>query len=249
MSGAQRASALPAPEPGRSAAEAWIATHLAGLYPDAPVGSERFRGGQTAADSALAAYDVSGYTGRRNEVAPASRRGASALSPYIRHGLIDLPTAWRHVAGGPGKDVGKFRDELLWQEFARHWYARLGHRTRRGVRRELERAEPTQLALDGWDRSMVCLDETIGELATDGWLVNQTRMWLSSHWAVRDGWRWRDGDDAFFQHLLDGSRAANRLGWQWATGVGSSKHYGFSRWQVEKRAPRGAASSQSPKRV
>ncbi len=85
--------------------------------------------------------------------------------------------------------------------------------------------------------SCACLDLTIGELVTDGWLVNQSRMWLASHWAVRAGVRWQDGEDAFFRHLLDGSRAANRLGWQWTTGVGSSKTYGFSRWQVEKRAP------------
>jgi len=237
MSAEQRDSVLAAPELGRSAAEAWVATHLTGLYEGAPVGSQRFRGGQAAADSALAAYDVSGYAGRRNEVAPVSKRGASALSPYIRHGLIDLPTAWQHVAGGPARDVRKFRDELLWQEFARHWYARLGRGTRRGLRRELKRPEPMELSVDVWDRSMVCFDETIGELTADGWLVNQTRMWLASHWTVRNGRRWRDGENAFFQHLLDGSRAANRLGWQWTTGVGSSKHYGFSRWQVEKRAP------------
>ncbi len=228
---------LPVPERGREAAERWVAAHLAGLFSGEPVGSERFRGGWSAADAALAAYDVCGYAGRRNEVSPAARRGASALSPYIRHGLLPLPEVWHHVAGGPAKDVGKFRDELLWQEFARHWYARLGGRTRRGVRRELARAEPTSFGLDGWDRSMVCLSETTEELERDGWLVNQTRMWLSSHWSVRDGWRWQDGDDVFFRHLLDGSRAANRLGWQWTTGVGSSKHYGFSRWQVEKRAP------------
>ncbi len=84
---------------------------------------------------------------------------------------------------------------------------------------------------------MACVDATVGELERDGWLVNQTRMWLASHWAVREGARWQDGEDRFFAHLLDGSRAANRLGWQWTTGVGSSKPYGFSRSQVEKRAP------------
>ena len=40
-----------------------------------------------------------------------------------------------------------------------------------------------------------------------------------------------------FRQLIDGSRAANRLGWQWTTGAGSGTPYGFSRWQVEKRAP------------
>ena len=56
-------------------------------------------------------------------------------------------------------------------------------------------------------------------------------------WTVRSGWEWRDGEDAFFTHLLDGSRAANRLGWQWTVGTGTGRPYGFSRYQVRKRAP------------
>jgi len=83
---------------------------------------------------------------------------------------------------------------------------------------------------------MACIDVSIDELESDGWLVNQARMWLASQWAVRSGSSWSEGEDVFFRHLLDGSRAANRLGWQWTSGVGSSKHYGFSRWQVNKRA-------------
>jgi deoxyribodipyrimidine photo-lyase len=40
-----------------------------------------------------------------------------------------------------------------------------------------------------------------------------------------------------YQQLLDGSRAANLLGWQWTVGSGTGKPYGFSKWQVDKRAP------------
>ncbi len=225
---------LPLPEPGRHSAEDFVRHHFGHLVSDDTASSGRFRGGQTAADAALESFEVTGYARRRNEVHPASRRGASYLSPYIRHGLLQLPEVWRAVEGGPSRDVAKFRDELLWQEYARHWYARLGRRTAQGVRRELETTAETDR---GWDRSLACLDLTLGELETDGWLVNQSRMWLASHWAVRAGLRWQDGENAFFGHLLDGSRAANRLGWQWTTGVGSSKSYGFSRWQVEKRAP------------
>ena len=228
-------TALPVPEPGESAAESFVREHLAHLVCDEVAGSDRFRGGQRAADAALAAYDVDGYARKRNEVLPVARRGASGLSPYIRHGLLALSAVWQHVGGGPARDVRKFRDELLWQEFSRHWYARLGERTQRGVRQQLE-PRTTGSIETGWDRRMACMDHTVGELHRDGWLVNQTRMWLSSHWAVREGLAWRDGEDHFFQHLLDGSRAANRLGWQWTTGVGSNKHYGFSRYQVEKRA-------------
>jgi deoxyribodipyrimidine photo-lyase len=228
---------LPIPTPGRIAAERFVAEHLDGLYCDDPVGSDRFRGGQSAADAALNAFDVTGYSSRRNNVLPESGRGASGLSPYIRHGLLSLRHVWNHVAGGPSKDVSKFRDELLWQEFARHWYAKLGRATRRGARRELPDSTDDGVGLDGWNREMACMNATVRELERDGWLVNQTRMWMSSDWAIRNGHRWQDGEDVFFAHLLDGSRAANRLGWQWTTGVGSSKHYGFSRWQVEKRAP------------
>ena len=84
---------------------------------------------------------------------------------------------------------------------------------------------------------MACIDLAVTELEQDGWLVNQTRMWLASHWTVRRGWDWREGEDRFFTHLLDGSRAANRLGWQWTVGTGTGRPYGFSRHQVAKRAP------------
>jgi len=64
--------------------------------------------------------------GGRHSSLNRNRRTASGLSPFIRHGLITLRRAWDHVAGGPGKDVEKFRDELMWEEYARHWYLRHG---------------------------------------------------------------------------------------------------------------------------
>ena len=236
---------LPVPESGRLEAEQYVAEHFAGLYlEDEVVSSDRFRGGQAAADSALARFDVSGYAKNRNEAYPEPRRGASGLSPYIRHGLLSLRRTWDAVSDGPEPDRDKFRDELLWQEYARHWYARLGPATAHPLRRRLlvdENIQPPgwdqERQPPGWDQDMACLELTIDELEEDGYLVNQTRMWLASHWAVRNGLPWRAGEDYFFQHLLDGSRAANRLGWQWTAGIGSNRAYGFSRWQVERRAP------------
>ena len=139
------------------------------------------------------------------------------MSPYIRHGLLSLPRVWRHVADGPAPDVKKFRDELLWQEYARHLYARVGVGLADPLRHEpsvsSRREDPP------WNRRMACIDLAMEELERDGWLVNQTRMWMASQWSVRAGWDWRAGEDEFFTHLLDGSRAANRLGWQWTVGA------------------------------
>ncbi len=194
--------------------------------------SPRFRGGASAAIEALERFDVAGYARDRNEVLPADRRGASRLSPYIRHGLLQLRTVWDHVEGGPQRDVSKFRDELLWQEYSRHLYARLGADTKTPLRYEV-----TPVATEAPAEGMACLDLVRSELEDTGWLVNQTRMWMASQWTLRQGDWWRDGEDWFFRHLLDGSRAANRLGWQWTAGMATGRPYGFSRRQVERRAP------------
>lgn len=224
---------LPPPIPGEEVR--WVAEHLRQVCADEPQRSGRFVGTQAAADAALASFDLTGYARRRNEVHPPDRRGASGLSPWIRHGQLTLPRVWGAV-DGPAADLRKFRDELRWQEFARHRYARLSR-----AEREPGQTPPSEVRAgvpgDPWDRSMRCIEVNLDELERDGWMVNQTRMWLASQWSVRHGADWRDGERIFFTHLLDGSRAANRLGWQWTTGAGGSRPYGFSQWQVRRRAP------------
>jgi deoxyribodipyrimidine photo-lyase len=246
MSGEDRVRDLPLPPIGPDAATAWVRDHLAHLCREGPTAiapSPTHRGTQAAADTAMASFDVAGYAARRNEVLPAGRRGASALSPWIRHGLLPLPRVWASVSG-PARDVEKFRDELLWQEYARHFYARIGTGTSEPLRAAPPpTVEPTteSKAADEITRlassPMACMRYVAGSLANDGWLVNQTRMWFASHWSVREGRDWRVGEDLFFAHLLDGSRAANRIGWQWTIGTGTGRTYGFSRFQVRKRAP------------
>ncbi len=81
---------------------------------------------------------------------------------------------------------------------------------------------------DGWNRQMLCIDEMVSELENDGWLVNQSRMWLASHWTVRNDKSWLLGQERMHQNLIDGSRAANLLGWQWTAGAGTGKAYGFA---------------------
>ncbi|MGQ7296156.1 FAD-binding domain-containing protein [Quadrisphaera sp. KR29] len=230
----------------RARVVAWVREHLGHLACD-DVRASPVRGGQAAADAALASLDLTGYAARRSTVLPESSRGASQLSPYIRHGLLTLPAVWEAAGAAPHRDREKFRDELLWQEYSRHVYARVGRANGAPLRFGAPVPVPGSgrgsgrgsASWDGdpWPREMACMDATVGELQEKGWLVNQTRMWLASQWAVRAGADWREGEQRMYRHLLDGSRAANRVGWQWAAGMGTGKVYGFSRWQVEKRAP------------
>ncbi len=196
-------------------------------------GRSFIKGGQSAADRALSNLNIAGYAKNRSEVLPLESRGASQLSPYIRHNLLPLQRVWDHVAKAPFDDREKYRDELLWQEYARHLYARIGKRLFKSLRFEQIWDQPG----NGWPEGMACIDFVTNELKEDGWLVNQTRMWLASHWTVRNQFGWLHGQEEMYRHLIDGSRAANLLGWQWTVGTGTGKPYGFARWQVQKRAP------------
>jgi deoxyribodipyrimidine photo-lyase len=196
-------------------------------------GRSSIRGGQSAADIALNELDISGYAKMRSEILPLESRGASVLSPYIRHNILGLQRVWDHVQQAPSADREKFRDELLWQEYARHLYARIGVKLFKNLRFQQIWDAPG----DGWNRDMACIKFATDELYEDGWLVNQSRMWLASHWTVRNQRGWLHGQEEMYRHLIDGSRAANLLGWQWTVGTGTGKPYGFARWQVEKRAP------------
>ena len=93
-----------------------------GLY-SGTLGLSSVTGGQTAANQALTNLDIAGYATMRSQVIPKSSRGASVLSPYIRHNILTLSEVFQAVRKAPHKDREKFQDELLWQEYARHLYA------------------------------------------------------------------------------------------------------------------------------
>jgi len=64
-----------------------------GLYSGA-LGISSIRGGQTAANDALKHLDITGYAHHRSQVLPRDDRGASVLSPYIRHNMLTLRDAF-----------------------------------------------------------------------------------------------------------------------------------------------------------
>jgi len=217
----------------------WVEANLTGLYSGAARRSAAFVGGQSEANRAIDGLNIAGYAKRRSSVHPPASRGASNLSPYIRHGLLDLPTVHEHpaVAEANSYDRFRYRGELLWQDYSRQWYAAFGTQTRVGtVYDPAPGKSAARWDREPWPRDMKCVDATLTELHDDGWIVNQARMWLASQWSVRAGADWRSGDDEMFRHLLDGSRAANRQGWQWVVGGTRNRSYGFARRQVMKRA-------------
>tara|TARA_X000000368_G_scaffold162306_1_gene127961 strand:+ start:103 stop:1299 length:1197 start_codon:yes stop_codon:yes gene_type:complete len=190
------------------------------------------RGGQSNADLALHNLDISNYAKLRNNVYPKSKRGSSYLSAYIRHGLIDLKEVWKYVEKFKYEDKTKYRDELLWQEFSRHLYAIVGKKSQNYLNYSINSSNSKNTNTE----KMNCINTVKKELEETGYMVNQTRMWFASHFSIRDGGDWNNYENYMFKHLVDGSRFANRLGWHWVMGSQTGKVYGFSKFQVQKRA-------------
>ena len=193
-----------------------------------------FKGGQSYADHALNNLDINGYAKKRNNVYPNEKRGSSYLSPYIRHGLLSLKEVWDHVENFEYQDRSKFRDELLWQEFSRHLYAIIGRKNKEFLNFYVKN-DPGEIVQN---QKMNCISTIENELESTGYMVNQTRMWYSSHQMFRTSNHWQESEDYMYKHLVDGSRFANRLGWHWVMGSQTGKIYGFSKFQVKKRAPK-----------
>lgn len=234
----QQPRSLPVPAPGRAGAEAFVTTHLAHLVDrrvaaNQPLSSSRFRGGQRAADEALARFRVDGYRHGMDVAYPQRDRTGSGLSPWIRNGLLPLGRVWDHVADGPPADVDAFRLSLLRLERFRLRYAAAavpgGAPISAGATAAADAAGVPVTAGSGlsvgWDRQMGCVDGALDELADDGWLPASPRRWLAQ---LCDG----GSDVDLFRHLLDGARAVTPAAWA-AARAGSP----VSRWQVERHAP------------
>lgn len=221
----------------RTERTAYLAEALDGLYSGEaqPATTE---GGRRAALSRLQQFDPTTYAKTRNHTI---RRGVSHLSPYIRHGVLSLAELRDYVLTRYGQNDGttKFVNELGWRVFWQLVYAELGNK----IYEEQEQPKFTRsprrrrdLPADilNAETGLVCIDESLRELYTEGYMHNHARMWFAAylqHWRKE---HWLDGAELFYQHLLDGDPASNTLSWQWVGSTFSHKPYYFNRQNVEK---------------
>lgn len=253
----QTARRLPTPSAGQRPAEDFVRQYLnhlterrrherAGSTPGVgdkggvdiegrPVGSLRFRGGQTAANRALASFNPETARSQGDLVYPQTRRNGSALSPWIRHGLLSLRQVWDHLEQFAPEAAAPYRQNLLLTERRRHEYATVATTakpiTNPPAPRLVDRPD------DSTDKSMGCLELIIDELEEDGWLPAEARAWLADHWVARNGKPWEVGERWYFASLLDGARAISRHEWMAVGRRAGQENIGLSRWEVEEKAP------------
>jgi deoxyribodipyrimidine photo-lyase len=180
---------------------------------------------------AFASEAIHRYGTERDRV---DQDGTSALSPYLRFGMVSAREAVVAAieAGARGRDdhpragADVWLTELVWREF---YHTILFHYP--AVLHEAFDARLRQVAwrrasrdVRAWQEGRTgypIVDAAMRQLATTGWMHNRTRMIVASFLTKDLLVDWRLGEAWFMRQLVDGDPAANNGGWQWTAGVGT----------------------------
>lgn len=179
---------------------------------DGPARLERF-----------AANHLRAYSEQRNFMA---EEGTSALSPYLRHGLVSVRECARRAWGQPGAE--SWINELIWRDFYAmilHHYPETTHQEfvakyRGGVLKWSDNDAHFKAWREGRTGYPV-VDAAMRQLLETGWMHNRARMVVASFLTKHLRIDWRRGEEHFAQYLMDYDLASNVGGWQWASSTGT----------------------------
>ena len=220
--------ALPEPAPARIPGAPAIASDSLeswGLLPKKPDWAGGLRAAWTPGEagaqarmSAFIADALDRYRARRD--LPGSD-GTSRLSPYLAWGEISPRQLWHASAA-----CEKFRDEVLWREFAAHLLWHNPALPDAPLRREFAampwRDDPA--GLRAWQRGQTgipIVDAGMRQLWQTGWMHNRVRMIVASFLVKHLMLPWQEGEAWFWDTLVDADLAQNAASWQWVAGCGA----------------------------
>lgn len=150
--------------------------------------------------------------------------GTSALSPYLRFGLISIRECYRLAISHPSASA--WINELIWRDF----YASILYFFPDSVDQELQPQyrglawSKDGLLLERFTQGLTgypIIDAAIRQLNTTGWMHNRARMIVASFLTKDLLLDWRLGEEYFAQELMDYEQASNVGGWQWAASTGT----------------------------
>jgi len=187
--------------------------------------------GEDEAHASLAAFlndDVADYKRDRDTPGIAA---TSRLSPRLRWGELSPHQVWhaasdeRTAANAEGATT--FLAELGWREFAYHTLFQHPRMATDNIREEYNefpwpRLHPS--ALKAWQQGRTgipLVDAGMRELWQTGTMHNRVRMVVASFLTKNLLIDWRQGEQWFWDTLVDADPANNPFNWQWVAGSGA----------------------------
>ena len=201
--------------------------------PDA-LASELFTAGEAEALKRLYSFtnlSITNYAETRNRM---DLDGTSALSPYIRFGMLGMRQAVHNAQQAMGQarsaeekqGAEVWLNELIWREFYIQILYHFPHVSQTAFNSSLADIpwRNDEREFEAWKEGKTgypIVDAGMRQLRETGWMHNRARM-ITASFLVKDlliDWRW--GEAWFMESLLDGDPAANNGGWQWTAGTGT----------------------------
>lgn len=155
----------------------------------------------------------------------------SKLSPYLHFGQISPNQIYgvcNHFEATDPRTkngTGKFISEVYWREFSYHLlYHYPIHEKNFNENFDKFPWEKNAKGLKAWKKGMTgfpIVDAGLRELWHTGWMHNRVRMIVGSFLTKDLILHWKEGEEWFWDTLLDADLANNSASWQWVAGSGA----------------------------
>lgn len=178
------------------------------------------------AEARLASFTTHKIKAYKDERDRLDTEGTSALSPYLRFGLVSVRECMRRAMAFTGIGPETWVKELIWREF----YAHILYHFPDVVKHEFQHQyRDVKWSYDNTKLEAFCagrtgfpvVDAAMRQLLQTGWMHNRARMIVASFASKDLHLDWRLGEEHFAQNLMDYDLASNVGGWQWASSVGT----------------------------
>lgn len=183
--------------------------------------------GEAGARKRIAAFvdEAADYDRQRNLP---SREGSSRLSPHLHFGEVSPATIWHRTADAGGS-VDVFLGELGWRDYAQNIIVQFPDYGSRSARAAFDTDLPWRSGatadadLRAWQQGRTgypIVDAGMRQLWATGWMHNRGRMIAASFLIKHLLIDWRQGEQWFWDTLVDADYASNAVNWQWVAGSG-----------------------------
>lgn len=202
-------------------------------HPDWSSGLEEFwTPGETGARDRLNAFvdgDMKGYKDDRDRP---DKTGTSLLSPHLSFGEISPQAIWDVVTsaieedGSLETDGWAFIREIAWRDFSHSllYQSKSLHEANWNNRFDDFEWVSASNHLLAWQKGQTgypMVDAGMRQLWQTGWMHNRVRMIVGSFLVKHLLIDWREGEDWFWDTLVDADTANNPASWQWVAGSGA----------------------------
>ena len=156
-----------------------------------------------------------------------SIEGSSRLSPHLHFGEISAAQVW-HRTTDLGGSVGTFLGEVGWRDYAQNIILQFPDYGTRDGRQAMDglpwrSGGHADSDLRAWQRGLTgypIVDAGMRQLWATGWMHNRVRMIAASFLIKHLLIDWRQGEQWFWDTLVDADYGSNAVNWQWTAGTG-----------------------------